>query len=118
MFSKTRIVHVPLNIVNTLAYLYSSIPVISTVTSTSGGTCVELSTTRSKVPHHTYTWWGAPLESMGSPLEFSLRLVLGDEDVSGALVIDIVTDHIQYSCYHVFPLYAQSCWHPAHGVWN
>ena len=35
----------------------------------------------------------------GPPLESSLRLVLGDEDVSGVLVIDIVTDQTQYSCY-------------------
>ena len=47
------------------------------------------------MPHHTYSWWGPPLESL-------LRLVLGDKDVSGALVIDIVTDQIQYSCYPVF----------------
>ena len=45
------------------SYLSSGIPVISTVTPASGGTCVELSATRSKVPHHTYTWWGPPLES-------------------------------------------------------
>jgi len=91
--------------------LYSSIPVISTVMPASGGTCVELSATRSKVPHHTYPWWGPPLES-------SLRLVLGDEDAFSALVIDIITDQTQYSCYIVFPLYARSCWRPAHGVWN
>jgi len=45
-----------LNIVNKLAYLYSDIPVISTVIPVSGRTCAELSATRSKVPHHTYTW--------------------------------------------------------------
>ena len=48
------------------SYLYSGTPVISTVTPASGGTCVELSVTRSKVPHHTYPWWGSPLESVGA----------------------------------------------------
>ena len=48
------------------SYLYSGTPVISTVTPASGGTCVELSATRSKVPHHTYPWWGPPLESVGA----------------------------------------------------
>ena len=33
------------------------------------------------------------------PLESLLRLVLGYEDVFGALVIDIVTDQTQYSYY-------------------
>ena len=77
---------------------------------------MELSATRSKVPRHAYTWWGPPPKSVGSPLESSLRLVLGDEDVSGAFVIDSVTDQTQYSYYIVFLLYAQSCWHLAHGV--
>ena len=48
------------------SYLSSGTPVISTVTPASGGTCVELSATRSKVPHHTYPWWGPPLESVGA----------------------------------------------------
>ena len=48
------------------SYLYSGTPVISTVTPASDGTCVELSATRSKVPHHTYPWWGPPLEFMGA----------------------------------------------------
>jgi len=52
------------------------------------------------------------LNPWGLPLESSLRLV-GDEDVSGALVIDIVIDQTQYSCYLVYLLYARSCWHPA-----
>ena len=156
-----------INIVNKLSYLHSGIPVISTVMSASSGTCAELSVTRSKVPHHTYTWWGSPLESVGvtsriltppvgwrgclrcscykycywpdsifllscipvictimlasgtwcvelsatrnkmphhrhggghllnpwgPPLESSLCLVLGDDNVSGALVIDIIID--------------------------
>jgi len=38
------------------SYLYSVIPVINTVTPASSRTCVELSATRSKVSHHTYTW--------------------------------------------------------------
>ena len=59
---------------------------------------------------------GHLLNLWGLPLEFSLRLVLGDEDVSDALVIDIVTEQTQYSCYIASQLYAQSCWHPAHGV--
>ena len=93
-------------------YLSSGIPVISTVTPASGGTCVELSATRSKVPHHTYPWWGPPLES-SPPSGVGWR---------GCL---------QCSCYWycywpasvfllymVFPLYARSCWRPAHGVWN
>ena len=41
-----------INIVNTLAYLYSGIPVLA---QSRGETCVELSATQSKVPHHTYT---------------------------------------------------------------
>jgi len=45
--------------------MYLGNPVISTVTLASCGTCVELSATRSKVPHHTYTWWGPPLKSVG-----------------------------------------------------
>jgi len=48
------------------SYLYSGIPVISTVMPASGETCVELSATWSKVPHHTYPWWGPPLESVGA----------------------------------------------------
>ena len=39
---------------------------------------------------------------MGAPLESLLRLVLGDKDVSDALVIDIITDQTQYSCYLYF----------------
>ena len=69
------------------------------------------------VSHHTYTWWGPPLESVGATSKI-LRLVLGDEDVSGALVIDIVIDQTQYSYYLVYPLYARSYWRPAEGVWN
>ena len=42
---------------------------------------------------------GHLLNPRGPPLESSLRLVLGDEDVSGVLIIDIVTDQTQYSCY-------------------
>ena len=72
-------------------------------------------TEQSVTPQH---GGGHLLNPWGPPLESSLRLVLGDEDVSGALVIDIITDQIQYSCYIVFPLYARSCWRPAHGVWN
>ena len=37
------------------------------------------------------------------PLESSLCLVLGDENVFGALVIDIVIDQTQYSYYLVYP---------------
>ena len=39
-----NLLHV-INIINKLAYLYSGIPVISTVTPASDGTCVELSST-------------------------------------------------------------------------
>ena len=77
---------------------------------------MELSATRSKVPHHTYPWWGHLSNPWGPLLESSLRLVLSDEDVSGALIIDIVIDQTQYSCYIVFPLYARLYWRPAHGV--
>ena len=48
------------------SYLSSGTPAISTVTPASGGTCVELSATRRKVPHHIYPWWGPPLESVGA----------------------------------------------------
>ena len=111
LFSDIRIAHVPLNIINKVAYLYSVISVIGTVMSASGRTCVELSTTWSKVPHHTYMWWGPSLE-------FSLGLVLGDVDVSSALVIYIVIDLTWYSCYLVYPLYTWSCWYLTHGLWN
>jgi len=30
---------------------------------------VELSATRSKVPHYMHAWWGPPLESVGATLE-------------------------------------------------
>jgi len=70
-------------------------PVISTVTLASNGACVELSITRSKVLYYTYTCGAHHFNPWGSPLESSLRLVLGDEDVSGALVIDIVIDQTQ-----------------------
>jgi len=100
-----------INIVIQLANLYLDNPVISIVTLASGGICVKLSATRSNVPHHTYTWWGPLLESVGAPIEPSLRLVLGDEDISGALVIDIAIDQIQYSCYLMY-MYAWSCWQP------
>ena len=46
---------------------------------------------------HLLNPWGPPLESL-------LRLVLGDEDVSGALVIDMIIDQTQYSCYLVYLL--------------
>jgi len=52
---------------------------------------------------------GHLLNPWGPPLESSFHLVLGDEDVFGVLIIDIVTNQTQYSCYIVFPLYAQSC---------
>jgi len=58
-----NLLHV-INIINKLAYLYSGIHVISTVTLVSDGTSAELSATRSKVPHHTYMRWGSPLESV------------------------------------------------------
>ena len=48
---------------------------------------------------------GHLLNPWGPPLESSLRLVLGDEDVSGVLVIDIVTDQTQYSCYTWYSRY-------------
>ena len=96
--------------------MYYGIPVISTVVSASGGTCVELSATRSKVPHHSNTGGDHLLNLWGPHLESLLRLVLGDEHVSGALVIHIVTHQTQYSCYLVFPLYARSCWRLTHGV--
>ena len=62
-----------------------------------------------------HTWWGHLLNPWRPPLESSLRLVLGDENVSDALVIDIITEQTQYSCYIVFQLYAQSYWRSAHG---
>jgi len=55
-----------INIINKLTYFYSEIHVISIVTSTSSGTCAELSVIRSKRLHHTYTWWETPLESVGA----------------------------------------------------
>ena len=97
-----------INIVNKLAYLYYGIPVISTVTPASDGTRVELSAIRSKVHIAPIRGGGHLLKPWGPPLESSLRLVLGDEDVSSALVIDIV-DHTQYSCYLIYLLYARSC---------
>jgi len=54
-----------INIVIQPAYLYLGNPLISTVILASDRTCVKISTTRGKVPHRTYTWWGPPLESVG-----------------------------------------------------
>ena len=70
----------------------------------SGTWCVELSATRNKVPHYRHGG-GHLLNLWGPPLESSLRLVLGDEDVSGVLVIDMVTDQTQYSCYTWYSRY-------------
>ena len=101
------------------AYLSSGTPVISTVTPASGGTCVELSATRSKVPHHTYPWWGPPLESVGA----TSRILTP----SGVGWRGCLRSSCYWYCYWpdsvlllymVFPLYARSCWRPAHGVWN
>jgi len=85
-----NLLHV-INIINTLVYLYSGIPVNSTVKLASGGTCMELSATRSKVPITPIRGGDHLLNPWGSPLESLLRLVLGDENVSGALIINIVT---------------------------
>jgi len=101
------------------SYLSSGTPVISTVTPASGGTCVELSATRSKVPHHTYPWWGPPLESVGAT---SRILTPSGVGWRGCLRCSCYwycywPDSV-FLLYMVFPLYARSCWRPAHGVWN
>jgi len=86
-------------------YWYSGIPVISTVTPTSDGTCVELSATRSKVPHHAYTWWGPPPKSVGATSRILTPPGVGWWGCLWCSCYRIVIDQIQYSCYLVYPLY-------------
>ena len=65
-----------INIANKRAYLYSGIPVISTVTPASGGTCAELCATLSKVPHASILG-GATLEFVGATSRILTLLGIG-----------------------------------------